>query len=186
MNKVILIGRVSSRPILLNTKSNVPFLRFSLAVSRRRYSQDATPITDFIPIVAWRQNATLLERLITVGTLIALEGSIQGNRAMNNTNAYLTNYEVNVDSFQPLETKEQLEIRRQKLSQKISEPTFEPIYDDNQVGLEIPEHDQELPDESQNSDFPSFLADKNKNNSQDDEDPFADWDLSDIEPDNDD
>lgn len=93
---------------------------------------------------------------------------------MNNTNAYLTNYEVNVDSFQPLETKEQLEIRRQKLSQKISEPTFEPIYDDNQVGLEIPEHDQELPDESQNSDFPSFLADKNKNNSQDDEDPFAD------------
>ncbi|MXR22799.1 single-stranded DNA-binding protein [Mesomycoplasma flocculare] len=183
MNKIILIGRVSSKPVLLNTKSNLAFLRFNLAVSRRKYSHDGSQITDFIPIVAWRQNATLLDKLITVGSLLAIEGSLQGNRVISNTNAYITNYEVSLENFQTLETKDQLEMRRQKLSQKTSTPTFETIYDDPEMQEHLDfRHSIKTEDEkSQFFDLPTEIADNIATENK--ENPFADyWDIDDLDP----
>ncbi|MBG0730686.1 single-stranded DNA-binding protein [Mycoplasma sp. 'Moose RK'] len=176
MNRIILIGRISSRPTFLTTKSEIPFIRFSLAVSRRRYSQDATPITDFIPIVAWRQNAVLLDKLATVGTLIAIEGSLQSNRVISSTNAYLTNYEVHVENFETLETKEQLEMRRQKLTQRIQNPTFESPLDS---------FDGSARRKQVSPDFADFSDEAVTDNRTDSlEDPLADWDIDALDPEN--
>lgn len=178
MNKVILIGRVSSKPTFLTTKSNIPFIRFSLAVSRRRYSQDVEPITDFIPIVAWRQNATILDRSITVGSLIAIEGTLQGNRVMNNTNAYLTNYEVHIENFQLLETKDQLEMRRQKLAQRSTEPTFEAGFNDFEISEQKTFAKNQVNEKNQITESQDDISNFNDS----DDNPFADWDIDDLSP----
>ncbi|MCP9306332.1 single-stranded DNA-binding protein [Mesomycoplasma ovipneumoniae] len=180
MNRIILIGRVSSKPVFMTTKSNVNFIRFNLAIDRRKYNQNSPTITDFIPVVAWRQNATLLDKLITVGSLIAIEGSLQANRVMSNTTNYLTNYEVNVDYFRLLETKEQLEMRRQKLAQKVSEPTFEPIFDD----FQLPQNNKRSFHEDNifQTEPPMNFDETNIEISDDDRDPFAEWEIDDLDP----
>ncbi|WP_069097291.1 single-stranded DNA-binding protein [Mesomycoplasma ovipneumoniae] len=180
MNRIILIGRVSSKPVFMTTKSNVNFIRFNLAIDRRKYSQNSPTITDFIPVVAWRQNATSLDKLITVGSLIAIEGSLQANRVMSNTTNYLTNYEVNVDYFRLLETKEQLEMRRQKLAQKVSEPTFEPIFDD----FQLPQNNKRSFHEDNifQTEPPMNFDEPNIEISDDDRDPFAEWEIDDLDP----
>ncbi|WP_044285907.1 single-stranded DNA-binding protein [Mesomycoplasma ovipneumoniae] len=183
MNRIFLIGRVSSKPVLMTAKSNVNFIRFNLAIDRRKYSQDSPTITDFIPVVAWRQNATALDKLITIGSLIAIEGSLQSYRSTANTTNYLTTYEVNVDNFHLLETKEQLEKRRQKLAQKVSEPTFEPLFDD----FQLPQNDKRsFHDDTIFQTEPSEPSvnfnETNVEISGEDNDPFADWDIDDLDP----
>ena len=51
MNKVMLIGRLTAKPELRYTPSNVPYSRFSLAVNRPFNSQQGERGTDFINIV---------------------------------------------------------------------------------------------------------------------------------------
>ncbi|MHA0312327.1 single-stranded DNA-binding protein [Mesomycoplasma ovipneumoniae] len=179
MNRVILIGRVSSKPVLMTAKSNVNFIRFNLAIDRRKYSQDSPTITDFIPVVAWRQSAISLDKLITIGSLIAIEGSLQSYRVMSNTTNYLTNYEVNVDNFHLLETKEQLEKRRQKLAQKVGEPTFEPLFDD----FQLPQNNtKSFQEDNIFQSEPSVNFDETNVEISEDNDPFADWDIDDLDP----
>ena len=63
-NKVILGGRITADPELKQTQSGVPVCSFSVAVSRRFQSKsaDAQQQTDFINVVAWRQQAEFVTR----------------------------------------------------------------------------------------------------------------------------
>lgn len=174
MNRVILIGRVSSKPTFVTTKSNIPFIRFSLAVSRRKYSQDAVPITDFLPIVGWRQNAISLDKLITLGSLVAIEGSLHSHRAANSMNPNAINYEVQVENFHILETKEQLEMRRQKLAQRSQRPTFGASFNSFESSENSLNSFEEM----------GFTASQNNDNDNLDslENPLADWDIDGLDP----
>ena len=57
MNRVCLVGRLTAKPELRYTGSNVPYVRFTIAVNRGYNSQQGQPNTDFIGIVAWRRTA---------------------------------------------------------------------------------------------------------------------------------
>lgn len=110
MNKVILIGRTTSDIELNHTSSNVPYTRLTLAVSRR--NQGNNEITDFIPLVAWRNTALLFKSSVPKGSLIAVEGNLQSNSyTSSKTNQIVRTYDVHVDTFHFLESKKVSEER---------------------------------------------------------------------------
>jgi single-strand DNA-binding protein len=76
-NKVILGGRLTADPELKQTTSGTSVCSFSVAVNRR-YQKDAeSQQTDFINVVAWRQQAEFVTRYFRKGSSICVVGNIQ-------------------------------------------------------------------------------------------------------------
>ena len=79
MNKVILMGNLTRDPDIRYTQgeNSMAVARFTVAVNRRRSSQDGQREADFIACVAWRQTAEFIAKYFTKGQRIGLTGSIQ-------------------------------------------------------------------------------------------------------------
>jgi single-strand DNA-binding protein len=60
MNRVCLVGRLTAKPELRYTPSNVPTTRFSIAVNRTFKNEQGRRDADFINILAWRKTAELI------------------------------------------------------------------------------------------------------------------------------
>ena len=76
MNKTFLIGRLTAKPELKYTSSNIPVTSFNLAVDRQP-KEDGTKDTDFIEIRVWRKQAENVCKYLDKGSLVAIEGRIQ-------------------------------------------------------------------------------------------------------------
>lgn len=76
MNKVMLIGRLTAKPELKYTSSNIPVTSFNLAVDRQP-KEDGTKEADFIEIRVWRKQAENVCKYLDKGSLVAIEGRIQ-------------------------------------------------------------------------------------------------------------
>jgi len=70
------MGRLTRDPELRNTQSGIPVASFSLAIDRR-FSKDQERQTDFIDIVAWRQQAEFVSKYFTKGQMCAVQGRLQ-------------------------------------------------------------------------------------------------------------
>ena len=105
MNKVVLLGRLTAKPELRYTPSNMGYSRFSVAVNRRVSRQDGTRETDFINCVAWRTTAEFISRYFSKGNRIGITGSIRTGSytAQDGSKRYTT--EVQVDSAYFCESK---------------------------------------------------------------------------------
>ncbi len=103
MNKVILIGRLTSDPELRQTQSGIASCRFTVAVDRR-FADKSTGErqADFITCSAWRQTAEFVSRYFTKGKLIAVEGSLRNNNYQDCNHPDVTHYtmEVMVDNVE--------------------------------------------------------------------------------------
>lgn len=77
MNKVILIGNLANDPEGRTTQSGISQSTFRIAVQRRFANAQGVREADFIPVVAWRQNADFCNRYLTKGSKVAVEGSMQ-------------------------------------------------------------------------------------------------------------
>ena len=77
LNKAILIGRLVADPELKTTPMGTNVCTFRIAVDRPYQSKGAERKSDFLNIVAWRQNAEFVSRFFQKGRLIGVEGSIQ-------------------------------------------------------------------------------------------------------------
>ncbi len=77
MNKAILMGRLTRDPELRTTSNNVSVSTFTLAIDRNYNTRDGERLTDFIPIVVWRQNADFVHRYFVKGQRMLVVGSIQ-------------------------------------------------------------------------------------------------------------
>ena len=77
MNKVILIGNLANDPEARTTQSGISQSTFRIAVQRRFANAQGVREADFIPVVAWRQNADFCNRYLTKGRKVAVEGSMQ-------------------------------------------------------------------------------------------------------------
>lgn len=77
MNKAILMGRLTRDPEMRMTPSQVPVCTFTLAVDRRFKSAGGEKQADFIPIVAWRQQAEFANKYFRKGSRMIVVGSIQ-------------------------------------------------------------------------------------------------------------
>ena len=77
MNRVMLIGRLTAKPELRYTSSNIPFARFSVAVNRTFSNSQGQRETDFINVVVWRKQAENVKNYLSQGSQVAIDGRIQ-------------------------------------------------------------------------------------------------------------
>lgn len=77
INKVILMGRLTSDPELRQTPTGVSTCQFTVAVTRSYANQNGERQSDFINVVAWRQTAEFVCRYFSKGRLILVEGDLR-------------------------------------------------------------------------------------------------------------
>ena len=113
MNRVMLIGRLTAKPELRYTGSNVPYARFTIAVNRQFNNQEGNREADFINIVVWRKQAEVICNYFDKGNQIAIEGRIQTGSYDDKDGNKRYTMEVVADSVQFLETRAQSQNRSQ-------------------------------------------------------------------------
>ena len=122
MNRVVLIGRLTGKPELRYTGSNLPYSRFSVAVSRNFTNNQGQREADFINIIVWRKQAENICNYLDKGSRVSIEGRIQTGSYDDKDGNKRYSMEVVADNVQFLESKTQSQSR-------INEPTpydFEP------------------------------------------------------------
>lgn len=77
MNRVCLMGRLTSDPELRQSTGGISTCSFNIAVDRGFKSQNGERQTDFIGCVAWRQTAEFISRYFSKGKMIGLEGALR-------------------------------------------------------------------------------------------------------------
>lgn len=120
MNRVALIGRLTLKPELRYTQSNIATTRFTVAVNRNYTGNDGERKADFINVVAWRKQAETITKYFDKGSQIAIEGRIQtdnytdkdGNKR-NMTNVVLENFE-----FVESKKRDDNEVQESKVEEK--------------------------------------------------------------------
>ena len=102
MNKVCLVARLTAKPELRYTNSNTAFTRFTVAVNSG-YGDNQK--TDFINILAWKNQAENVCKYLDKGSLVSIEGKIQtGNYKDKDGNNRYT-FDVVAETVQFLESK---------------------------------------------------------------------------------
>ena len=77
LNKIILMGRLTSDPELRRTASGTAVTSFSIACDRDFKSQSGEKETDFIDVVAWRGVAEFVSKYFAKGRMAVVEGRLQ-------------------------------------------------------------------------------------------------------------
>ncbi len=132
LNKAILMGRLTRDPELKYTNSNLPVVRFSIAVDRNYSGNNGERQTDFIDIVAWRKTAEFVSQWFAKGQMIVVVGSIQSRRWQDKNGNNRTSIEVVADEVQFGDSKKNREggtQQRQNNYQPYADPAPAPSYD---------------------------------------------------------
>jgi single-strand DNA-binding protein len=103
LNRVILIGRLVADPELRYTPSGLPVASMRIAVDRIRSKEATERQTDFINLVAWRQQAEFAANYLGKGRLIAVDGRLQIRQWQTQDGQKRTSAEVVVERIQSLE-----------------------------------------------------------------------------------
>ena len=77
INKVILMGRLTSDPELRQTPSGSNNCRYTVAVDRGTNPSTNERQTDFITVSAWDKNAEFVSRYMSKGRLVLVEGNLR-------------------------------------------------------------------------------------------------------------
>ncbi len=112
MNRVCLVGRLTAKPELRYTGSNIAYARFTVAVNRTFTTAQGEREADFISVIVWRRQAENVCKYLDKGSQVSVEGRIQTGSytAQDGTKRYTT--DVAADSVQFLDSKKQAEARR--------------------------------------------------------------------------
>lgn len=113
MNRVELVGRLTGKPELRYTNSQIPFARFSVAVNRTFSNAQGQREADFINVVVWRKQAENVCNFLDKGSLVSVEGRIQTGSYDDKDGNKRYTMEVVGDAVQFLETKAQSHARTQ-------------------------------------------------------------------------
>ena len=105
MNRVTLVGRLTAKPELRYTGSNLPYARFTVAVNRNFRNNDGQTEADFISVIVWRKQAENVCNFLDKGRLVSVDGRLQtGSYTDKDGNRRYTT-DVVADSVQFLESK---------------------------------------------------------------------------------
>lgn len=77
LNKWVGMGRLVHNPELRNTQSGIAVASFTIAIDRDYKGRDGERETDFVDVVAWRQNAVFASKYCEKGRMVAIEGRWQ-------------------------------------------------------------------------------------------------------------
>ncbi len=112
MNRVSLVGRITAKPELKYTNSQVAYTRFSIAVTRA-FKRDET---DFINVIAWRKQAENINQYLDKGSLISVDGRIQTGAYTDKEGNKKYSFDVVADNVQFLESKAKSQARTNETS----------------------------------------------------------------------
>ncbi len=138
LNKVILIGHMTADPELKQTPSGTCVCSFSIGVSRK-YTKGEQQQTDFINVVAWRQQAEFVSKYFRKGNAICICGSLQTRSWTDNHGNKRYATEVIADEASFVERKEgatgaKNEAQAQSYEQSTyNNPNFEEIAGDEDL-----------------------------------------------------
>ena len=129
LNKVILIGRISQQINTFKSKTGFSYVRFNLAVTRDSYGPERNDVTDFIPVVAFGNNAVFVSRYFNKGDLVSIVGSIQMSQYTTKNGDIANSATIVVDQIKSLEPLNVTQARADKngnnmTNEPIQEPTF--------------------------------------------------------------
>lgn len=97
MNRVELMGRLTSDPTLRQTQSGIASCRFTIAVQRDfKNKQTGEYDTDFISCIAWKNTAEFISRFWNKGKLIAVTGAIRTGSYQDKNHSDVTHYTTDV------------------------------------------------------------------------------------------
>lgn len=104
MNRVELIGRVTKNPELRYTPSGIATTTIILAIDRLP-DKNGNKNTDFINVVVWNKQAENVNKYVSKGSLVAVEGKIatRSYDSQNGQKKYVT--EVVADRVQFLDSR---------------------------------------------------------------------------------
>ena len=105
MNRVALIGRLTSKPELKYTPSNIATTKFTVAVNRNYTGADGKREADFINVVAWKKQAETISKYFDKGSLIAIEGRIQTGSYTDKDGNKRSTTDVVLENLEFVETK---------------------------------------------------------------------------------
>ena len=77
MNKIVLLGRLTSDPTVRYTQTGKVVCQFTLAVDRPFANQEGQREADFVPVVIWGKAAELVGNSCQKGHRILVEGRLQ-------------------------------------------------------------------------------------------------------------
>jgi single stranded DNA-binding protein len=90
------IGSVERDPKLHITQDGTPFTEFSLAVNTKRCVED---ITIWLFCYAWGGQAETIQRLVTKGSMLFVQGHFTPHQYMTEDGKQEVSLEVNVEKF---------------------------------------------------------------------------------------
>lgn len=94
LNVVVIMGRLVADPELRTTTSGVNLARFRIACDRSYARPGEQRQTDFLDVVAWRQQADFVCKYFQKGSLIIIEGSIQTRQYQDKNGNNRTGVEI--------------------------------------------------------------------------------------------
>lgn len=109
MNTFIGIGRLTNKPELRYTTSNIATTRFTLAVKRNMPNKEGNYDSDFISCVAYNKTAELISKYLDKGSQIAIRGHIQTGSYDGADGKKVYTTDVVVDEIKFLDTKKKEE-----------------------------------------------------------------------------
>ena len=112
MKRVMLIGRLTAKPELRYTGSNIPYARFSVAINRTFSNSQGQRETDFINVIIWRKQAENVCNFLDKGSLVSVEGRLQSNSYDDKDGNKRYSLDVVADNVQFLESKSQSQNRQ--------------------------------------------------------------------------
>lgn len=105
MNRVALVGRLTAKPELRYTGSNLPYARFSIAVNRTFRNNEGQTDADFINIIVWRKQAENVCNFLDKGRLVSVDGRLQTGSYTDKDGNKRYTVDVVADSVQFLESR---------------------------------------------------------------------------------
>jgi single-strand DNA-binding protein len=126
INKVVLVGRTTKDPELKYTQSQIPFVRFTVAVNRTFTNAQGEREADFVSCIVWRKQAENVARFVKKGSLIGVEGRIQTGSYDDVDGKRVYTTDVVCDSVQFLESRNS----EQSGQNEYSSGYEQPFYDD--------------------------------------------------------
>ncbi len=103
MNKIIVLGRLTSQPELKYSQNGNPMGRFTLAVDRP-LGKDRDKETDFLPVKLWGKTAENCANHLDKGLRVMVEGSMRVDKYEKDGEKKSFTY-INADKVQFLDWK---------------------------------------------------------------------------------
>ena len=130
MNKIFLIGNLTSDPYYSVTSNGTPMCRFTVAVNRRFSGQNEERTADFFRVVTFRKTAENCSSFLAKGRKVGVVGSLQINDYTDKEGNRRQSVDVTADEVEFLSPRGDESNAGSAPSPRRGGATLEPVSDD--------------------------------------------------------